>query len=340
MREWEESTVKGSIAAPAAGQGGMAMPPPGPPRAGHGRGVLVVGLVVVLLALGGGAYLFVRSRDHKSAPSNQVAAVRQAYLTWWNARVQAYLTLNPAPMKPYMTAAGYQQEEGRLAQQQATGNPFQLVATHSLNVFVYSVGNYASVDDLWADQSVALDPATHAPIGQPAGLTVEDSTTLKKVQGRWLVDDLGRFGVSQSVDGQVVSYAAVNAASPPDRSQLEMVENAFQKYQQIRDAAFLSLNPVPLPEIEGGAELTADQAHMERQIVADQPVKFVDQDSYRIAFQDPTSAWIYDTVGDQSETLSAKTRAPVGRAAFKVMRATYGLTKGSNGWVVDFFGGN
>ncbi|MGH2716971.1 MAG: hypothetical protein ACRDJU_00100, partial [Actinomycetota bacterium] len=257
MTEWEESTAKGSIATPAAGQDGMVMPPSAPSFSGGGRRAgLIIALVVILIALGGGGYLLVRSRDHKAAPVSQVAAVRQAYLNWWKARVQEYLSLNPRYVKPFMTPAGYQQEQTLLAQ--LGSRPLGLVASHNLQVFVYSGGVNASVDDVWQSNSVFLDPGTHQPVGTRSDLTAEDSVSLKKVQGHWLIDSIIRFGQSQAAAGVPLSYAAVDGGMAPSQPVLGQIEASFQRYETVRDSAYLSLDDSRLPQVEAGPELSQD----------------------------------------------------------------------------------
>lgn len=331
MTEWEESTAKGSIAAPAGGQQGTAMPPSGPRGAGLGRGVLVIALVI-LLALGGGAYLLARSRSHKPAPVNQVAAVRQAYLAWWNARVQEYLTSNPALVKPYMTAAGYQQEKTLFGL--TNRGPFQLVAKHNLQAVVYSDAVDASIDDVWLSTSSSLDPNTHQPVGSPSDLTAEDSISLKKIGGRWLIDDVVRFGASQAVPGIQLSYAAADGGSLPPQPVRGEIEAAFARYRRVTAEAYLTLSPSLLDEVESGAALQTDQTYLDSQRSKGQPIRYADEDNYRIAMTSDTQAWIYDTVLDRSVAVSPSTGQPTEPAIPTVLRATYQLNRGAHGWLV------
>jgi hypothetical protein len=293
---------------------------------------VAVVVVVVLLAAAGGA-LLARRLHHPATPSAS-AQVRSAYLAWWAARVKAYESLDPTPMKPYMTAAGYAQEKGRMAQ--GPGDPLKLIARHNLQVAVYTGGKWASVDDIWVDSSVTLDPATHQPNGPPAGLTIEDSTTLEHVGDKWLVNDLGRFGVSPQVQGQSISYAASADGVPPAEPLRQQIVDAFQRYRSVTDAAYLALDSQPLAEVETGAQLEVDLGHMAHQRALDQPVRYRDQDSYRIGLENATTAWIYDTVADQSVAINVKTGKPIKPQPVAVYRTTYGLTKGANGWVVYY----
>jgi hypothetical protein len=336
MSEWEESMDRGRLAAPASG-----FPPAVPPPTGcrpRSRAVAVaVVVVVVLLAAAGGA-LLARSRLHPPATPSASAQVRSAYLAWWAARVKAYETLDPTPMKPYMTAAGYTQEEGRMAQ--GPGDPLKLIATHNLQIAVYTGGRWASVDDIWVDSSVTLDPATHQPNGPPAGLTIEDSTTFEHVGDKWLVNDLGRFGVNPQVQGQSISYAASADGVPPAEPLRQQIIDAFQRYRAVDDSAFLDLSGQSLSQVETGAALTASLKALNHQIALGQAVRFQDQDSYRIGIENATTAWIYDTDADQSVAIDVQTKALVNPEPLTVFRSTYGLTKEAGEWVVFYFGGN
>lgn len=333
MTEWEESTAKGGIAAPASGQPWTGMPASGGPGSGRGRRAgLVIALVIVLVALGAGGYLFVRSRQHKRAGGNQVAAVRRAYLTWWNARVQEYLTLNPALVKPYMTAAGYQQEQTLLSQ--FGSEPFELVATHNLQIVVYSDGRDASVDDVWLSNSTYLDTTTHRPTGEPSGLYAEDSTSLKKLGGRWLVDDVVRFGASQAVSGQELSYVAANGGVPPSQPILREIEAVFARYEEISSQAYLTLNSSLLPQVEGGAALQADQSYLDSQKARDEPIRFHDENNYRVALQSVSQAWIYNTFLDESVPLNGRTGKAIKAVVPTVLRIRYQLIKGPSGWTI------
>jgi hypothetical protein len=233
-----------------------------------------------------------------------------------------------------MTAAGYTQEKGRMAQ--GPGDPLKLIATHNLQVAVYTGGKWASVDDIWVDNSVTLDPATHRPNGSPANLIVEDSAALQLVSGRWLVGDIGRFGVNREVAGENISYAAVADGAVPPPAITEQIAAAFQHYESVRDSAYLALDSSSLASVESGAALAADTKAIAQETAMGQTIRFQDQSSYRVALQNATTAWIYDTVGDQSESINPRTGAPLQRVSLDVERAVYRLTKGVDGWSVDF----
>jgi hypothetical protein len=194
----------------------------------------------------------------------------------------------------------------------------------------------ASVDDVWVDHSVELDPTTMTPIQPDPDVSVEDSTTLKKINGRWLVDGVRRFGVSQLITGQTLSYVAVAGGKPlPDSLRTE-IEQAYLKYWQVSEAAYLALDPGQLSSVETGSALERDRSVMQDKIAKHQPIRYDVQHNYRIAMQMDDTAWLYDTAEDQSVPLDSTTRKPVQSPTVQVHHATYRLIKGQDGWKVDF----
>lgn len=136
-------------------------------------------------------------------------AVEQAYLAWWRARQSAYLALDPAPLSRLASASAIQPDEARMAALRADGHVLRLAADHHLQTVVYPGGTQASVDDVWVDHSVELDPATQAPVQPDPGVAFHESTVLARRDGTWVVDNVWRFGASHPLPGQVVSWAAV-----------------------------------------------------------------------------------------------------------------------------------
>ena len=317
--------------------------PPRPPetdRRRRPRWLLWIAAVVVL-AMGAGVAIYLAGRKPASPSAVEVAAVRKAYLAWWGARKEAYLQLNPAPMRPYMTDAGYQQESAVLTQEQQANEPSDIeVPSHSMQIIVYSRAPYASVDDIWKSDNVTLDPTTHDPTSQPLGDLVEDSTTMKLVGARWLVDDRGNFGASsQDVSGTTISYAAV-AGDQPEPSVRAELDHAFSSYNAVLRTAYLHLDPRLLTTVEVQPQLGVEQKHMSRQIAKNEPVRFVGEDNYRIGMEDSSHAWIYDTVLDESVSLNKSTGQPVEEAMPHVYRIRYSFVKGPHGWMVEDTGLN
>src|SRR5579864_1312293 len=125
MPGWEESADRPVMAAPVLRPGDVF--PPRPPGSGgrRGRRWPIWVAVVVVLAIVGGVVGYAATRKSTASSVDQVAAVRKAYLAWWDAAKQAYLRLDPSPMRPFMTADGYERESTLLAQQQKSNQPLE-----------------------------------------------------------------------------------------------------------------------------------------------------------------------------------------------------------------------
>ena len=156
-------------------------------------------------------------------------AVERAYLAWWSARQAAYLRADPSPLKAYATPAALAADVQRMADLKGTGHVLQLSAEHGMQTVVYRDGTTASVDDVWVDHSVELDATTRSPTQPDPDITRHESTTLRWRGGRWLVDGVFRFGSSNELPGEAVSYAAVaGGRSLPDFYR-EPIEAAYLK---------------------------------------------------------------------------------------------------------------
>jgi hypothetical protein len=224
----------------------------------------LAGILLVALLLGG------CSRSPTGAPATAKTEVERAYLAWWSARQAAYLKLNPSPLKLYATQAAIGADVQHMADLRAAGHLLQLSAEHGTQTVVYRDGATASVDDVWADHSVELDPGTLSPIQPDPDVTVHDSTTLRWRGGRWVVDGVFRFGSSHELPGESVSYAAATGGRPLPDFYRRPIEDAYRK----------------------ATRKEADRVeHNERVAIA--------QDSV---------AWVYDTTADGSSVAHTTTR--------------------------------
>jgi hypothetical protein len=169
------------------------------------------------------------SRSATGAPATAKPDVERAYLAWWSARQAAYLKLDPSPLEVYATPAAREGDVQRMADLRAAGHLLQLSAEHGMQTVVYRDGATASVDDVWADHSVELDPTTRSPIQPDPAVTVHDSTTLRRRGGRWVVDGVFRFGSSHELPGESVSYAAVTGGRPLPDFYRRPIEDAYEK---------------------------------------------------------------------------------------------------------------
>jgi hypothetical protein len=210
------------------------------------------------------------SRSPTGAPATARPDVERAYLAWWSARQAAFLKLDPSPLKVYATPAALGADVARMADLRAAGHLLQLSAEHGMQTVVYRDGATASVDDVWADHSVELDPGTLSPIQPDPDVTVHESTTLRRQGGRWVVDGLFRFGSSHELPGEAVSYAAVTGGRALPDFYRRPIEDAYRKATR-----------------KGAGRVE----HNERVAIA--------QDSV---------AWVYDTTADGSTVAHTATR--------------------------------
>lgn len=311
--------------------------PPAPPeeqRRRFGWGRVMVAAVVVLALVAGG--LGVRASLHHASMSAGRAAVRRAYLGWWGARAQAYLELDPAPLKALMTPSGYAQEAAQVAQQAATGDPFRLVAVHNLQVAVYAGSPYASVDDVWADHSVALDPTTRQPVQPDPDIMIEDSATLKFVGGHWLVGEVYRFGISSATSGEALSYAALDGGKPPPQRIQSQVETSFDRFISAAATALRSSNSAGVSNLATGAEMAEITSAIARDKGQGKGLHSKSETNIRIALQDNQTGWVYDSYYESYVYVNAKTGARISRPKTAIGHVAYRLVKEPNGWKVDY----
>lgn len=183
----------------------------------------VAGIVLVACLLAG------CSPAPAASPAAARPGVERAYLAWWSVRQAAYLRADPSPLRASATPAALDPDVQRIADLRAVGHVLQLSAEHGMQTVVYRDGTTASVDDVWVDHSVELDATTRSATQPDPDITRHDSTTLRWRGGRWLVDGVFRFGSSNELPGEAVSYAAVaGGRSLPDFSR-EPIEAAYRK---------------------------------------------------------------------------------------------------------------
>jgi len=165
----------------------------------------------------------------KPVSASTTRDVERAYLAWWGTRKAAYLTLDTTPLRADASAAGMAADEQRMATLRDAGHLLRLSAEHATQTVVYRDGATASVDDVWVDHSVELDPGTMSPVQPDPDLVVHESTTLRLRGGRWIVDGVWRFGNSRPLPDSQVSWAAVAGGRPLPDFYRTPIEDAYRK---------------------------------------------------------------------------------------------------------------
>lgn len=252
-------------------------------------------LPLVLVVLAGCTHATTHAPTHATANATANAtagtqapqartAVEQVYLAWWGARQAAYLTLDPGSLRAFATAAGVAVDQQRMDDLRTAGHLLQLSAEHSLQAVVYRDGATASVDDVWVNHSVELDAAARTPIGPDPGYTVHESTTLRRQAGRWLVDGVYSFGTSIILTGQPMSWAAVAGGKPLPDFYRKPIEDAYLQ------AAHPGADPGP-------------------------------EHNDRVAIEQDSVAWVYDTIATSGAISHAATRLVQEAGAWRVQAA-------------------
>ena len=341
---------KGSepAAVSARAEGAPWVPPdladPGPPTRDPAQrrfDRLMVGVMLLLIAaLVGGLLLFTHFHNRPPAATRARADVEKAYLAWWGAVKAANLQLDTTSLKPHMTAKGLQIEDKIIGSLKQQRTPVRVAVDHNYQIVVYGGETAASVDDVWIDHSVSLDPITMTPTQPDPALPVHESFGMRKENGSWLVDGIARFGVAQPMSGQVVSWAAAVKGQPLPEALRNEIGTSYLAYWKADAEAFLRLDPSLLEQVEIGPALDNGRALLAKQRQRNEPLRFDAGHNYRIAIESDDTAWTYDTILDNTVAIDAVTRRPIESPRNSIIHSSYRLRKGPSGWQVDFVLGN
>ena len=332
---WHRSTDQAEAVAPPAQLGFDAAPPAA--RSRRSRVTFLITGLVFLLVITLLAVLLVSKSDKPkpAAATNAVEDVRQAFLNYYAAVVLEARQLDLAPVRPFLTNAGANQEQAILAQLVKTGNRFQITADHDLQIVVYSQGDLASVDDLFVRQTLVLDSKTQTPTGPEQTDTVHESYSLMKQGPRWLVDSVIEFGTAETEGNGPISYAAVSPPNTFPSSLRNEVDRAFTGYWAATKMALATLDPGPLDRVEIEPELGKGRADValwgQRNLGYDLRVEH----NYRLGRQNNSTIWIYDTYADTSSPFDKTTKKPVQQTGTEIIRKSFELNKVGDTWKVS-----
>jgi hypothetical protein len=123
------------------------------------------------------------------------AQVEQAYLSYWEARTEALIKLDPAPLEQATTGAALEASRKLVEEQRQSGQPVRVRVEHNYRVVIRSQDE-AVVDDTLISHSVRLDPKTNEPVEPDPNLTIRNTYTLRKVDGQWKVAEI--IGIESS----------------------------------------------------------------------------------------------------------------------------------------------
>ena len=315
-------------------------PPSSSPAHASGRrrfNFLIVGLAILLAAaLVAGLIVYNHYGSSKTVTPPPDAGVKQAYLNFYSATTSALRSLSVAPVQGLVTSAGLKQQQDGIAQAAQAGHPFQVTAHHDLQVVVYSGGDLASVDDVMSRHTVPLDQTTLAPIGTDSPDWLHDSVVLVKQNGHWLVDSVVGFGTDLTEPGSRVSYAAAaRGARLPDHLRSQM-QQAYLAYWNASKKALAQADATPLERYEIDPKLSQDRLFVKGLVQKGQSYVIEVGHNFRIAQQDDSTVWIYDSIADSSYAVDMSSKQPINRMPVQVTRKSLRFKKVGRQWKLDF----
>jgi hypothetical protein len=317
--------------------GPPSLPPPTPAPAQRRFNFLIVGLTVLLATgLVGGLVLYDRKGSKHPIRDQTAKNVQSAYLDYYAAEGQVLKTLDIGPVKPFVTDAALKQEQTVLDQVVQSRYKFQVTAEHDIQVVVYLGGSLASVDDDLLRHTVRLDYSTGVPLGPEMTDTIHNSIALQRQDGRWRVDSVVGFGTGNTQPGSPVSYAAVSRGVSVPRETRQQIVRAYDQFWDANARAFSTLDSKALNSVEIDPELSKDRSIVTQLMAQRRTLITSVQHNYRIAMQDASTAWVYDTFADSSFAVDITSKKAIGAQTTRITRKSFRLRMVGARWAVDY----
>jgi hypothetical protein len=117
--------------------------------------------------------------------------IGDAYQTYWQVRAEALYELDTTHLPEVMAGEHLADAEDLIAQLRNEGRAIQTKVTHKYVVF-QATDDTAKIADQYVDNSVYVDPTSHAELSQPQGGTVFEQYDLEKIDETWKVVSLVR----------------------------------------------------------------------------------------------------------------------------------------------------
>jgi hypothetical protein len=337
---WRRSTDQAEVP-PAALPGGPDgppawAPPPGPSQDQRRFNFFILGLMLVLVAaLAGGLIVYTHIHEEHQAAAQTKADVLHSYLDYYSALEQAYRELNPAPLKPFVTGAGLQQELPVLNQSIQSGSATQVVAVHHPQVVVYRGDQLASVDDVIVRHLTPLAPNSMAPSGPERTDIIHQSSALEKQNGRWLVTSVFAFGFGAPEGKLGISYAADPASPTLGSSVAHQILTSYMNFWQVRDRCLVDLRSSSLKTVEIGPELSIGEATLRDDRAKNEGFHVSAQHNIRLGEQDGTTMWVYDTFLSSASRFKFSSGKLLGPAKTQLVRQAFRFRKVGKLWKAD-----
>ena len=334
---WRRSADQMEPAPILGGPPGPLPPAPTVPDPGQRRfNFLVIGLMLVLVcALIAGLVVYNHQQAVREAATESESEVLKAFFGYYAGFQAAYKALDPSFLRDYVTPDQLALEEGGINHARTLGYRFSETASHDTRVVVYSNGNLASVDDIITRHTTPLDLTTLNPAGDETTDTVHQSFGLSRIGQRWLVSSARTFGTGTPEAGHVVSYAAKPGSPVLSHTYLAQINDAYQRFWDIRSAALTTLDGSRLSVIEVGQELTTEAATLRADRSKGEGFRSSVQHNIRLAEQNDSTVWVYDTYllqGWEFEFSSGKT----GKHYTELTRQAFRFVRTGTGWKADY----
>lgn len=340
---WHRSTDQADVVVPPAQPGFDAAPPQAPAappttKAARRRfGFLIAGLVILVIVALVAALVVSRSDRVKPNPApNAIADVRQTFLNYYAAIELESKQLDSGPVRPFLTDAGAKQDQAILADVLKTGHRYHLTTDHDLQIVVYAGQALASVDDIMVRQTLPLDRTTLAPAGKVVVDTVEESFVLVRQGGKWLIDSVVSFGSATPDTDQRVSFVAASRGKALDAGLGDQIEQAFRGYWDADATALRTLDVTPLRGVEVEPLLSQDLSLLQKLQREGRGYQLQVQHNFRIAQEDASTFWVYDSFADSSFHVDFSTKRQVDRIPEEVTREAYKFQRADGTWKIVY----
>jgi hypothetical protein len=128
-----------------------------------------------------------------NADASEVAAISAVYLRSRDLDVHAFAALDAAGLDEVYAEYALDGRRDEIARRRAEGRPMAVRVEPHFRVTVLRP-DFAFVDDDVVNHSVRLDPVGGVPVEADPNEVLQETYTLRKVDGRWKVTFIARVG--------------------------------------------------------------------------------------------------------------------------------------------------
>lgn len=117
--------------------------------------------------------------------------IGDAYQTYWQVRAEALYDLDTSHLPDVMAGEHLADAEDLIAQLRNEGRAIETKVSHKYVVF-QATDTTAKIADQYVDDSIYIDPTSHAELSQAQGGTLLEQYDMEKIDGTWKVVSLVR----------------------------------------------------------------------------------------------------------------------------------------------------